>query len=79
MVDLGRRRQGSWAFRCTLDRSGDEVHLKLHQLYRKRKRGLGFRDQETLDLRLYFDGSSGCIHVGDRNRDISELGLSLPP
>ncbi len=35
--------------------------------------------KETLYLPLYFDGNSSSIHIGDRNRDISELGLGLPP
>lgn len=34
---------------------------------------------KTLYLPLYVDGNSSSIHVGDRNRDISELGLDLPP
>ncbi|KAK3899622.1 hypothetical protein C8A05DRAFT_17963 [Staphylotrichum tortipilum] len=78
VVYLGRRKQGCWVFRCRLHGSGDKMHLKLYQSY-SRKRGLPLRDKTTLDLPLYFDGSSGCIHVGDRNRDISELSLDLPP
>lgn len=34
----------------------------------------------AIDLPLYIDGSSGCIQVGDRDHDISELHIDgLPP
>jgi len=54
------------------------MHLMLQQSY-SRRRDLPLKEERTLYLPLYFDGNSSCIHVGDRNRDISELGLDLPP
>ena len=54
------------------------MQLHLEQFYQKR-RNTALRPCKTLLLPLYFDGNSSCIHVGDRNRDISELGLDLPP
>ncbi len=54
------------------------MRLELEESHSKR-RGLYFRVVKTLKLPLYFDGNSSCIHVGERNRDISELDLGLPP
>ena len=54
--------------------------LQLEQLYKRKETSrIRFRTERTLRLPLYFDRNSSCIHVGDRNRDISELGLDLPP
>jgi hypothetical protein len=89
LVYLGKRTQGTWAFRLLLHRSSDDdddddnnnnmqPELHLEQFY-QRRRDIPLRRQNTLHLPLYFDGNSSCIHVGDRNRDISELGLDLPP
>ena len=33
---------------------------------------------ETHHLPLYFDAGANCVHVGQRGRDLRELGLGLP-
>lgn len=54
--------------------------LQLEQLYKRKETSrIRFRSVKTLRLPLYFDRNSSCIHVGARNRDISELNLGLPP
>lgn len=78
LVYLGKRKQGSWIFQLSLHGSGDDMYLTLQQSYAKRM-DMPFMEMKTLRLPLYFDGNSSSIHVGERNRDISELDLGLPP
>ncbi len=54
------------------------MRLVLQQFWSQRKDD-DPEPKETLVLPLYFDGNSGSIHVGERNCDISELELHLPP
>lgn len=77
LVYLGRRKQGTWTFQLSLDGSGDEMALVLQQLYRRRRKDPP-KTKKTLRLPLYFDGNSGCIHVGERNKTLDELDLGLP-
>jgi hypothetical protein len=78
LVYLGKRKQGCWEVTLSLHGSGDDMSLKLQQSHSKR-RNVTLNKLDTLHLPLYFDGNSSSIHVGERNRDISELGLGLPP
>ena len=75
---LGRRKQGTWRFRLSLDGSGNAMSLVLEQHYKKR-RELPWTAKKTLRLPLYYDGNSGCIHIGAGNKAIDELALDLPP
>ncbi|KAK0746876.1 hypothetical protein B0T18DRAFT_466281 [Schizothecium vesticola] len=77
LVYLGRRKQGTWSFRLSLEGSGDRMELVLKQNYRRR-RDLKATAMKTLRLPLYFDGNSGCIHVGERDKTLDELDLGLP-
>lgn len=77
LVYLGKRKQGTWHFRLSLEGSGDRMHLVLQQFHQRRK-NLRCNSEETLRLPMYFDGNSGCIHIGERNKTIDELGLGLP-
>ncbi|KAH6839516.1 hypothetical protein B0I37DRAFT_386622 [Chaetomium sp. MPI-CAGE-AT-0009] len=80
LVYLGRLKQGFWTFRPSLRGSGDRIVLEIEYLYKRRDNArLRLRHVKTLRLPLYFDRNSSCIHVGARDRDISELGLDLPP
>ena len=77
LVYLGKRKQGTWSFQLSLEGLGDNMKLLLHQSHRRR-RDLSPKKKKTLHLPLYFDGNSGCIHVGERNKTIDELDLGLP-
>jgi hypothetical protein len=78
LIYLGKRKQGTWSFKLSLEGSHDEMWLVLHQEY-KRRRELPWELKRTLRLPLYFDGNSGCVQVGERNKTIEELDLCLPP
>lgn len=78
LVYLGKREQGTWTFKLLLEGSGDKMELVLLQSYRRR-RVLRPEAKRTLRLPLYYDGNSGCIHVGERNKALDELNLRLPP
>lgn len=78
LVYLGKRKQGTWLFRLSLDGSGNTMSLLLEQHYKQRKE-LPWTAEKTLRLPLYYDGNSGCIHIGVGNKDIDELALGLPP
>lgn len=80
LVYLGKRKQGPLMFRLALHGSGDRMTLELEQLWRRNETvPLHFATKSVLSLPLYYDRNSSCIHVGERDRDISELGLGLPP
>jgi hypothetical protein len=78
LVYLGKRKQGTWLFRLSLDRSGNTTSLLLEQHYKHRKE-LPWTAEKTLRLPLYYDGNSACIQIGAGNKDIDELALGLPP
>ncbi|KAK0612271.1 hypothetical protein B0T14DRAFT_343120 [Immersiella caudata] len=78
LIYLGKRRQGGWRFRLSLEGSGDDMWLTLQQEHRQR-RDMPWEIKKTLRLPLYFDGNSGCVQVGERNKTIQELNLGLPP
>lgn len=77
LVYLGRRKQGTWCFQLSLEGSGDRMELVLKQEYRRRREHKA-KAEKTLRLPLYFDGNSGCIHVGKGNKTLDELDLGLP-
>jgi hypothetical protein len=80
LVYLGRRKQGPLVFRLAVRGSGDDMVLELEQRWRRNEAvPLHFATKSVLRLPLYYDRNSSCIHVGARNRDISELRLDLPP
>jgi hypothetical protein len=54
------------------------MSLVLEQLHKKRKE-LPWTAEKALRLPLYYDGNSGCIHIGAGNKSIDELALGLPP
>jgi len=77
LVTLGPRQQGHWGFRLSLVGAGDQMYLHLSQRYKRVLRNQ-WNEAQELRLPLYFDGGSFSIHVGTRDRDISELNLGLP-
>jgi hypothetical protein len=78
LIYLGRRTQGTWSFKLSLECSNDQMWLILHQQHKRRKE-FPWKHKRTLRLPLYFDGNSGCVQVGERNKTIEELNLGLHP
>jgi len=87
LIYLGKRKQGTWKFSMYLtdtaaaEDNNDDDHkwqLVLSQHY-KRRQNLHWTPMETLRLPLYFDGNSGCVQVGARDKSIMEQqALNLP-
>lgn len=77
LLYLGKRKQGTWKFHLSLVGSGGDVKLVLKQWYKQRMEH-PWTVMKTLHLPLYFDGNSGCVQVGARDKTIAELNLGLP-
>lgn len=77
MLTLGPRDEGTWSFALSLEGANNEMELVLKQAHRRSGTNV-WVDEECLRLPLYFDGSSGCVHVGSPHKTLEELGLDLP-
>jgi len=76
LLYLGRREKGKWRFTAKVEEGGgnNSARLILEQFHQPPGKKVWNR-ATTLTLPLYLDASSNCIHVGARDKDISELEL----